>query len=442
VKSRILACVAVFLAALPAVAQKRYIVRAPAKVVSSIATRHGLTVSHQYEAGGQWLALLTDYSGRDSVQVAAVIRSEAGVAASEPDRSVTVPEATSVFRLDQSTVAILDALGNRNLVPSYGGSVWASFLSQPATAIIGLAGAQSLATGSGVVAVIDTGVDPSHPALTGSLNPGYDFIRNLPGTPSELADLDQSTVAILDGSSVSLLNKSVAQVNQSTVAILDQSTVAILDSSKFPASFGHGTMVSSLVRLVAPTARIMPLKAFRADGTGSVYDVIRAVYYAVEAGARVINMSFSVDESSDELTAAISYANSRRVVCVASAGNAGRHVLVYPAALRKVEGVGSTSNTDTRSAFSNFGDDLVSLAAPGENLIAAWPGRNYAAASGTSFSTALVSGAAALFMQLEPNTNQSQAANALEQAKILPPADQLGAGRLDLYRACLYVTRH
>jgi subtilisin family serine protease len=441
VKPRILACVAIFLAAFPAFAQKRYIVRAPAGVVSSIAARHGLTISQQYDAGGQSLALLTDSSGRDSLQVTAAIRSEAGVVAYEPDRQVTIPEATSGFQLNQSTVAILDALGNRDVVSHFGGSAWTSFLNQPAAGIIRLPEAQGLATGAGVVAVIDTGVDPSHPALAGSLAPGYDFIRNLPGIPSELADLDQSTVAILDGSSASLLNKTVAQVNQSTVAILDQSTVAILDSSKFPASFGHGTMVSSLVHLVAPTARVMPLKAFHANGTGSTYDVIRAIYYAVEAGVRVINMSFSMDDPSDELLAAISYANSRRVICVASAGNSGRQTLVYPAALRKVEGVGSTSNTDTRSLFSNYGDDLVSIAAPGENLITAWPGRNYAAASGTSFSTALVSGAAALFAQLDPNANQAQAAAALDQAKILPPADQLGAGRLDLYRACVYAAK-
>lgn len=438
-KPRILACAAVLLAALPAAAQKHYIVRAPAGVAANVAARVGLTVTRQFDAAGQSVALLTDYSGRDPLQVTTAIRSDTSVLGTEPDRRVAIPELKSTFQLNQSTVAILDALGTRTLVPYYGGSAWASYLNQPATGIIRLPEAQSLSTGAGIVAVIDTGVDPSHPALTGSLVSGYDFTRDVPGVPSELADLNQSTVAILDRSSTTLFKKTVAQVNQSTVAILDQSTVAILDKLNLPAAFGHGTMVSSLVHLVAPNTRIMPLKAFQGDGTGTVYDVVRAIYYAADNGARVINMSFSVDEPSDELLAAISYANSKRVVCVASAGNSGVRVLVYPAAMKKVEGVGSTSNTDTRSVFSNFGDDLVGIAAPGENLIAAWPARNYAAASGTSFSTALVSGAAALLVQLDPNMNQAQATAALEQAKVLPVSDQLGAGRLDIYRACLYI---
>ena len=412
-KTRILACVAILLAAAPAVAsQKRFILRGSAAKIAGYAARNGLVLLHQYDAGGQVLALLSAPGG-ESDKLASVDAAD-GLSV-ETDRRLKIPEPQGIS-VNQSTVAILDALSSRDLTGYYGNQVWTSFLNQPASRIIRTAEAQAMATGAGVVAVIDTGVDPNHPALQGSLTPGYDFTRNQAGTASELADLQQSTVAILDGSVVSLLNKNPAQVNQSTVAILDQSTVAILDRAKLPASFGHGTMVASLVHLVAPTATIMPLKAFNSDGTGTLYDVLRAVYFAVNSGARVINMSFSMEDPSDELLAAISYANSRRVICVASAGNSGKRSLVYPAAWKKVSGIGSTNNADTRSTFSNYGDQLITLAAPGEGLIAAWPFNNYAAASGTSFSTALVSGAAALLVQIDGNTNQPQAEAALSRA--------------------------
>ena len=439
-KLRILACLAALWAAVPAVAQKRYIVRAPAATVATIAAANGLTVLHQTDVGGQVLALLGSPSGRMVVAEGASVLAVPGMPKLEVDRDVTVPVAPGIPALNQSTVAILDALKTRTLSSYYGDSVWTSYLNQSVVGIIRLPEAQRLATGAGTVAVIDTGVDPNHPTLRTAVVSGYDFIRNQPGVPSEFADLSQSTVAILDDSAASLLNKNLAQVNQSTVAILDQSTVAILDRAKIPSCFGHGTMVASLIRLVAPTAKIMPLKAFQADGTGTLYDVVRAIYYAADAGARVINMSFSIDQPSDQLLAAISYANSRNAVCVGSAGNNGTRTLVYPAGWRAVVGVASTSATDTRSTFSNYGDDLVSLAAPGEGLIVAWPGRNYAAVSGTSFSAPLVSGAAALLVDIDRDADHAQIGAWLLQAHAA--GQDLGAGRLDLFQSCWAARSH
>ena len=145
------------------------------------------------------------------------------------------------------------------------------------------------------VAIIDTGVDPSNPVLKNVLVAGYDFTRNVSGG-SERADV--STSPDLSGAQS-------AQVNQSTVAVLDQSTVAVLDSSQY-AAFGHGTMVAGIVHLVAPQAKIMPLKSFSSAGTGYDSDILRAVYYAVKNGAKVLNMSFSYTNSSQELANAIS----------------------------------------------------------------------------------------------------------------------------------------
>ena len=68
-----------------------------------------------------------------------------------------------------------------------------------------------------------------------------------------------------------------------------------MDVSRLPHAFGHGTMVAGLVHVVAPTASIMPLKAFSADGSSNLFDIERAIYYAVDHGAKVINMRFSMD---------------------------------------------------------------------------------------------------------------------------------------------------
>src|SRR5437660_9637701 len=253
--------------------------------------------------------------------------------------------------------------------------------------LIQCAEAHQLATGAVIVAVIDTGVDANHPVLTASLVRGFDFTRNLPRIPSAFGDLGQSTASILDQSTASILDQqTIVILNQSTASILDQSTASILDTRQVPQEFGHGTMVAGIIQLVAPTAQIMPLKAFEADGTASLFDILRAIYYAVNHGARVINMSFSTEQRSAELKRAINYAASHGVVCVSSGGNNGSRLPVYPAAFDNVLGVGSTSNLDARSTFSNFGDD-VQLAAPGEGIITTYPGGHYAAAWGTSFST-------------------------------------------------------
>jgi subtilisin family serine protease len=330
-------------------------------------------------------------------------------------------EVDQLMKLSQSQPPIPPALYETNMVSYAGVNVRAGYLDQPAAQILRFFDAQTNfhVTGAITVAVIDTGVDPNHPVLQPVLVNGYDFTRN-GGNGSEMGDVKQSTAAVVDGSPT--------YVNQSTAAVVDPSTTANLNNSA-DADFGHGTMVSGIVHLVAPTARIMPLKAFGADGSGYISDVVRAVNYAVKAGARVINMSFSTPQSSPSLSNAVTHAANSGTLCVAAAGNDGEQILVYPAAYTGVIGVASTSNSDVRSSFSNYGSSLVWVAAPGEGVITTYPYGTWAAGWGTSFSTPFVSGTAALVLQaasgLAPNTE----AYAIGQAQPLTP--DLGHGRLD-----------
>jgi Subtilase family len=324
-------------------------------------------------------------------------------------------------------------------------TAWNSYVNQPATTIVEVQNAQKSfnVTGSGIVADIDTGVDPNHPALQGVLLPGYDFTRNQTGG-SELNDVNSTDFPTYPPPACSSSScPAPAQVNQSTAAVLDQSTAAVLDGNGTPkkyAAFGHGTMVMGIIHLVAPTAQLMPLKAFHSDGTASLSDILRAIYYGVQNSANVINMSFDMKTSSVELQKALDYANQQNVICAASSGNDGTQEIVYPAALQNdVMGVASTTNQDTRSKFSNYGNAIVWVAAPGESIVSTYPFNTYAAGWGTSFSAPFVSGGAALLHNLKTTTAQSGAALATSHA--VPLTDPgMNNGRLDLCMALGSVT--
>jgi Subtilase family len=318
----------------------------------------------------------------------------------------------------------------------YGSVVWHGYAAQPATYIIRLSDAQNgfRVTGTGVVAVIDTGVDPNHPALTSVLLQGYDFTRNQPGA-SEWLDV----AGMQNGpTGQTSQNQQPVLVQQSTAAVLDQSTAAVLDCEHQTAcqyvAFGHGTMTSGLVHLVAPSAKILPLKAFSSNGTGNLSNIIAALYYAQQHGANVVNMSFDLSVPSPALSSAITHLNQSGLILVAAAGNEKTNARVYPASFNgSVVGVASTTDYDARSSFSNYGSADVWLAAPGENIISTYPGGTYASESGTSFSSPIVAGTVALLLQMKPGLNQSKAASALSHARAL--TQDLNHGRLDAYQA-------
>ncbi|MGC1484200.1 MAG: S8 family serine peptidase [Candidatus Acidiferrum sp.] len=343
-------------------------------------------------------------------------------------------EADKLLPLPQKPINTIPAgLYDTAPVNYYGTVVTHGYAAQPATQIIRLTDAQNgfNVSGTGIVAVIDTGVDINHPVLTPVLLPGYDFTRNQPGA-SEWLDVPQLQNGNLSTGSE---DEQPVLVQQSSAAILDQSSAAILDGGGSSCSdFGHGTMTTGLVHLIAPKAKILPLKAFSANGTGYLSNVVAAVYYAVQHNANIVNMSFDVSTSSAALSQAISYANQQGVVLVAAAGNESTSAPVYPAALNSsVMGIASTTDYDTRSTFSNYGNTDVWIAAPGEYVISTFPGGTYAASSGTSFSSPLVAGSADLLLSAKPSLNQSNAASAFAHAIRLTP--DLHNGRLDVYQA-------
>src|SRR5262249_43332975 len=129
-------------------------------------------------------------------------------------------------------------------VSYYGSTVWHGYAAQPATYIIRLRDAQSGfgVSGTGIVAVIDTGVDPNHPALVQVLLPGYDFTRNQSGANEWLDVTGMQNGPLNQGTQ----DQQPVVVQQSTAAVLDQSTAAVLDGSPYVA-FGHGTMTTGLI---------------------------------------------------------------------------------------------------------------------------------------------------------------------------------------------------
>jgi subtilisin family serine protease len=411
----------------PAAAQNRYIVRTTGGLnsVLNLCLAANCQVQGSLDGGvGQTFLVTSTGNLITNILNGALnfLESLLGIKSVEPDQLLPIPL--------KPVNSIPSGLNDRTPVNYYGTLVWHGYAAQPAAQIIRLSDAQNGFNigGTGIVAVIDTGVDTSHPVLQPVLLPGYDFTRNQPGA-SEWLDIPQ----LQNGESEGSGNEGPVVVQQSSVAVLDQSSVAVLDGGPYTA-FGHGTMTTGLVHLVAPKSKILPLKAFTSNGTGYLSNIVAALYYAVQHQANVVNMSFDVSTSSAALSQAVSYANQNGVVLVAAAGNENTSAPVYPAALNaNVMGIASTTNWDSRSTFSNYGNTDVWIAAPGEYVISTFPGGTYASASGTSFSSPIVAGTAALMLSAKPSLNQASASSALSHAIKLTP--DLHNGRLDAYQA-------
>jgi len=413
----------------PAAAQSRYIVRSTGGLSSVLNLCNLLKCQVQGALDGpvgQTFLVTSTNNLLDNLVNGAItlVQSLLGIVSVEADRLLPIPQAP--------LPSIPSGLYDTAPVNYYGAIAWHGYVVQPAAQIVRLQDAQNgfRIGGSGIVAVIDTGVDVNHPVLSAVLIPGYDFTRNQPGA-SEWLDVS----GLENGyTNTGAQNQQPGYVQQSTAAVLDQSTAAVLDDKNYTA-FGHGTMTSGLIHLVAPKAKILPLKAFSSDGTGNLSDIIAALYYAVQHHANVVNMSFDIPAFSPALNQAAAYANKAGVVLVAAAGNGSTSAPVYPAALNSyVVGIASTTNWDSRSSFSNYGSRDVWIAAPGENIVSTFPGGTYASASGTSFSAPIVAGTVSLLLEAKQRpVSQSQAAKALANAQRL--GTDLNNCRLNVYQA-------
>lgn len=427
---------------LPLAAQSRFILTVSPSNTQTVLTSHGLTIVKELYDGPNCVYLVSSASS-DTTSVETEVEKDLLVVGFEPEQAARLPELNGATQtnLNQSTSTVLESLSGLTLVQYFGSTVPSNYLAQSATSIIRLADAQSMThlTGAGTIAIIDTGVDPNHAALSGVLVPGYNFADDNTNV-SEFQDLSSTTIANLQQSTSTVLEQSTSTVLEAQnvvtmgpaiAAMLDQSTSTVLEGNT-PQDFGHGTMVAGIIHLVAPTAKIMPLRAFHTDGTSNLSNIIRAIYYAANNGANVISMSFSTSQPSASLQAAVQYALNKNIAVVASAGNDGLKTLVYPASFGGVQGIGSTNSLDQKSTFSNYGSGVTLFAAPGEAVISTYPSGLYAAGWGTSFSTPMFAGAAALVLQAWPTAKPGDITNALSKAK---QVSDMGYGRIDLYQA-------
>ncbi len=371
-----------------------------------------------------------------------------------------------ISTIDQSTASVLN--GETDY---YGTRAPKQYVQQPMVAQVAAGEeAHALATGRGaVVAIIDNGVAQFNPVLSKVLlyREGYNFYDNSPNW-SAWSDLEQSTASVLNQSTASVLNSSSTPVldqstasvlngclDQSTASVLNQSTASVLNSaaekflkqligyiiSNCEPDFGHGTAVAGMIHLVAPEAKILPIKAFGPDGTAPASAIYQSITYAIDHGANVINMSFSAQSLPQDVQNAVQEAVGDGIIIAAAAGNYGYGASptgtddpVVPAALPGVMGAGAVDDcqaatnpppaagtvnpcspdpTPTLALFSNFdpptGNVDAQVGAPGVQLYSTFPGFGliWATVSGTSFSAPVVAGEAALLVQLK----QTGAAN-------------------------------
>ena len=188
---------------------------------------------------------------------------------------------------------------------------------------------------------------------------------------------------------------------------------------------GHGTHVAGTIGAVgnngigvtgvAWTASIMPLKLLDQSGSGSLSDAIKAIQYARVNGAKIINASWGGGGFSSALQSAITQFITSGGLFVAAAGNEATNNDVtpsYPANYQGVISVGASTRTDTRASFSNYGTS-VDVFAPGQSILSTLPGNRYGSLSGTSMATPQVAGALALLWGQNPTLSATTISQAL-----------------------------
>lgn len=262
---------------------------------------------------------------------------------------------------------------------------------------IGLSDARKLSNGQGiVVAVLDTGLAADHPMLNASITAGYDFV----GMSNAIYDTGNNVDDDGDG-------------------YVDE-------------ELGHGTHVSGIILTAAPGVQIMPIRVLNSDGVGTYWEIAAGIRYAVDHGAKIINMSMSAPRLTPSLADALAYAASRNVLVVSATGTgAGPN---YPAAYTNVIGVGASDQNDAVASFSGGQLGDTDLYAPGVDVYSAYPYSNYVLGSGTSMAAPMVAGEAALLMSRYPTWTAAQVVQRILGSTV-PMAGGVQPGRVNLGNA-------
>jgi subtilisin family serine protease len=248
--------------------------------------------------------------------------------------------------------------------------------------------AWDLTTGSAgiVVAIVDTGIDPTQSDLRGKLVPGYDYVN---GDPDPSDDNGHGTAV---------------------------AGIAGADSNNGIGVAGY-----------CWGCRLMPVKVLDAGGIGSTTALAQGMVWATDHGARVINVSLGSSTDDTTVAAAAQYARMHGVLVVAAAGNNSSSILEYPAALPDVVSVSASDESDRLYDFSNSGS---ALAAPGDNSTTAWGG-GYESFLGTSSAAPVVSGIAALGFSADPDATPGEVEEALKAGAVA--VSGVVFGRADAY---------
>ena len=194
---------------------------------------------------------------------------------------------------------------------------------------------------------------------------------------------------------------------------------------------GHGTHMAGTIAAIAPNASFLNVKVADKRGRCDAATVARAVRWAADHGAQVINISLEVAASPD-LESAIDYAWQQGAVVIAAAGNSGNSTPAYPAAYPEAIAVAGTNQSDGLAVLSNHGD-WVDIAAPGYKIYSDLPGGAYGLETGTSPAAAHVSGVAALLCGIAEDTSDNGFINdevryALESGASPLAVDGTGSG--------------
>ena len=225
----------------------------------------------------------------------------------------------------------------------------------------------------------------------------------------------------------------------------------VADNDNNPAppntTYDHGTHCAGLVAArtdnntgiaaIGFNLKIIAVKASSNSGSATAVDAgFAGIVYAVKAGARVISCSWGGTTSAATEQTVINYAWNKKSIVVAAAGNSNVNAPHYPAAYNNCYAVASTTSTDAKSSFSNYGT-WVDISAPGSTIYSTLPTNTYGNKSGTSMATPIVAGLCGLMYALKPYATPSDILNCINSSATNINTQnanyigQLGAGRID-----------